>query len=81
MTYLDEIPGSNRGWCLTLASFCFVIAAAKPELQVVGGASDGREAGQKVVEMRPDLILLGIGLRTLNDFETARQSSCARPGI
>lgn len=64
-----------------MASFCFVIAAAKPELHVVGGASDGREAGQKVVEMRPDLILLGIGLRTLNDFETARQSSCARPGI
>ena len=34
----------------------------RPELQVVGEASDGLDALQKAVELRPDLILLDIGL-------------------
>jgi len=45
----------------------------KPELQVVGEASDGREAVEKAVELKPDLILLDIGLPTLNGIEAARQ--------
>jgi DNA-binding NarL/FixJ family response regulator len=44
-----------------------------PELQVVGEASDGLEALQKAVELRPDLILLDIGLPSLNGIEAARQ--------
>jgi len=45
----------------------------KPGLQVVGEASDGLEAVQKAVELRPDLILMDIGLPTLNGIEAARQ--------
>ncbi len=45
----------------------------KPELQIVGEASDGQEAVQKAVELKPDLILLDIGLPTLNGIEAARQ--------
>jgi DNA-binding NarL/FixJ family response regulator len=45
----------------------------KPELQVVGEASDGLEAVQKAVELKPDLILLDIGLPTLSGIEAARQ--------
>jgi DNA-binding NarL/FixJ family response regulator len=45
----------------------------KPELQVVGEASDGQEAVHKAEELRPDLILLDIGLPTLNGIEAARQ--------
>jgi DNA-binding NarL/FixJ family response regulator len=53
----------------------FVCAALgkRPDLQVVGEASDGLEAVQKAVELKPDLILLDIGLPTLNGFEVARQ--------
>jgi len=35
--------------------------------------TDGLAAVQKAVELQPDLILLDIGLPTLNGFEAARQ--------
>src|SRR5882672_9974931 len=44
-----------------------------PELQVTGEASDGLEAVQKADELKPDLILLDIGLPKLNVIEAARQ--------
>ena len=47
--------------------------AGKPELQIVGEASDGLEAVQKAAELKPHLILLDIGLPSLNGIEAARQ--------
>ena len=44
-----------------------------PELQVTCQASDGLEAVQRAEELQPDLILLDIGLPTLNGIEAARQ--------
>ena len=44
-----------------------------PELQVIAEVSDGMEAVQKAQELRPDLILLDIGLPTLNGIEAARR--------
>jgi DNA-binding NarL/FixJ family response regulator len=43
----------------------------KPELRIVGEASDGLHAVQKAEELQPDLILLDIGLPTLNGIEAA----------
>jgi DNA-binding NarL/FixJ family response regulator len=43
------------------------------EWQVVGEASDGIEAVHKAEELQPDLILLDIGLPSLNGIEAARR--------
>jgi DNA-binding NarL/FixJ family response regulator len=45
----------------------------EPELQVIGQVSDGLEAVQQAQELQPDLILLDIGLPTLNGIEAARR--------
>jgi len=42
-------------------------------LQVICEVADGLEAVQKAKELKPDLILLDIGLPTLNGIEAARQ--------
>jgi DNA-binding NarL/FixJ family response regulator len=60
----DFVP-YRRFTCSTLARLC--------GLQIVGEVSDGLEAIQKAVELRPDLIVLDIGLLCLNGIETARQ--------
>jgi DNA-binding NarL/FixJ family response regulator len=45
----------------------------RTDLQIVGEVSDGLEAVQKAEELRPDLILLDVGLPSLNGIEVARQ--------
>ncbi|HKN76902.1 MAG TPA: response regulator transcription factor [Candidatus Acidoferrum sp.] len=45
----------------------------RPGLQVVSEASDGIEAVQEALELKPDLIIMDIGLPSLNGIEAARQ--------
>ena len=42
-------------------------------LQVIGEVSDGLEAVREAVELEPDLIVMDIGLPSLNGIEAARQ--------
>ncbi len=62
---VDDYEPFRRFVCSTLAK--------KPELQIVAEASDGLEAVHKAEELRPDLIVLDIGLPTLNGIEAARR--------
>lgn len=45
----------------------------RSDLQVIGELADGLEAVQKAVEVKPDLVLMDIGLPSLNGIEAARQ--------
>ena len=47
------------------------ILGARPELRVVAEAADGLEAVQKAEELKPDLILLDIGLPSVDGLEAA----------
>ncbi len=51
----------------------------KADIQVIGQASDGLEALSKAEELRPDLILLDIGLPKLNGMDAARRLLSANP--
>ena len=46
---------------------------SRPELQIVREATDGLQAVQQARQLQPDLILLDIGLPTLNGIEAARR--------
>src|SRR5436309_3170035 len=51
----------------------------RPDLQITGRHSDGLEAVRRAAELQPDLIVLDIGLPTLNGIEAARQISKLAP--
>ena len=51
-----------------------------PELRVIGEVSDGWEAVQRAQDLQPDLILLDIGLPTMNGIEGARRIRESSPG-
>jgi len=45
----------------------------EPKLQIIGDVSDGLEAVQHAERLQPDLILMDIGLPTVNGIEAARR--------
>ncbi len=45
---------------------------AEPDMEVVGEASDGREAIQKAAELHPDVVLMDISMPMMNGLEATR---------
>jgi len=62
---VDDFEPWRRFVCSTLQN--------QPDIEVIGEVSDGLESVRKAEELRPDLILLDIGLPTLNGVEAARR--------
>jgi DNA-binding NarL/FixJ family response regulator len=62
---VDDFEPFRRFVCSTLEQ--------RPNLQIVGEVTDGLEAVQKADKLQPDLILLDIGLPTINGIEVARR--------
>jgi two-component system response regulator NreC len=55
------------------------LLSAEADLDIVGEAANGAEAVEKVNELRPDLVLMDIGMPGLSSFEATRQIKKARP--
>jgi DNA-binding NarL/FixJ family response regulator len=63
------ICDDHEGWRRQVRS----LLQARPEWQVIAEAVDGPEVIQKAEELKPDLIVLDIGLPSLNGIEAARR--------
>ena len=55
------------------------LLGAESDLDIVGEAANGAEAVDKVTELRPDLVLMDIGMPGLSSFEATRQIKKVRP--
>jgi len=60
-------------------SFISLLLSENPNLDVICEAEDGQEAVEKAQQLKPDVILMDIGLPKLNGLEVARQIRRAAP--
>ena len=62
---VDDSEVVRRGICHILKS--------QADIEIVSEASDGAEAVRKVLDHRPDIVLLDITMPVMNGFEAARR--------
>lgn len=53
----------------------------QPDMQVVGGAEDGRLAVAQVEELKPDVVIMDVTMPNLNGIEATRQITSQYPKI
>ncbi len=69
----DDHEIVRRGLCSLLRN--------QPDWEVCGEASDGREAVEKVLTLKPEVVILDIGMPNLNGLEATRQILKANPRV
>jgi DNA-binding NarL/FixJ family response regulator len=69
----DDHEVVRRGLCALLQS--------RPEWDICGEAADGREAVEKSQNLKPDAVIIDIGMPTLNGLEATRRILKANPHI
>ncbi|MGA9528756.1 MAG: response regulator transcription factor [Terriglobales bacterium] len=67
----DDHEVVRRGLCALLR--------AQPEWEVCGEAGNGREAVEKALKLKPEVVILDIGMPSLNGLEATRQILKANP--
>src|SRR5258708_37949419 len=73
MLVADDAEVVRRGLCALLRH--------QSEWEVCGEARDGREAVEKVLPLKPEVVILDIGMPNLNGLEAARQILKANPQV
>ena len=69
----DDHEVARRGICALLESHA--------GWEVCAEAKDGRDAVELAASLKPDIVLLDIGMPNLNGLEAARQISALAPGV
>jgi DNA-binding NarL/FixJ family response regulator len=70
---VDDHEIMREGVCALLRKY--------PEMDVVGQATDGRMAIDMVRELRPDVVIMDIGMPNLNGIEATRQMTTENPHL
>jgi DNA-binding NarL/FixJ family response regulator len=69
----DDHEVVRRGLCALLRS--------QPDWEVCGEAKDGREAVEQTLKLKPEVVILDIGMPNLNGLEATRQILKANPHV
>jgi len=56
-----------------------LVVQQQPDFSVIGEADDGRQAVEMVKSLKPDVVVMDIGMPNLNGIEAARQVTADRP--
>ena len=77
----DDGQASPLGWDeLTEEARAWQVLESEPDIQVVGEARDGAEAIERALMLRPDVVLMDIGMPGLSSFEASRRITRELPG-